>query len=126
MRRSGGAGHPGRTGRIRRLKDSARRDRILFSGDGSIQHLWLQLEESLPVATQIRSMERLLPLRGVFDTILNGRSRTPSSAEQFDTLPEALKDPAGGSTAGDPDYAREGHVSIAHPYQPEDRRIVYQ
>ena len=103
-----------------------RQDRILFSGDGIIQHLWLQLEESLPVRTQIQSMERLLPLRSTFDTILNGHIQAPCGAELFDTLLEALKDLDAGNTAGDIDYEWLGNVSKAHPYQPEDRRIVYK
>ena len=103
-----------------------RRDRILFSGDGILQHLWLQLEESLPVKTQILSMERLLPLRDSFDTILHGHCRAPCGAELFDTMLAALKDLAGGNTAGDIDYEWLGNVSRAHPYQPEDRRIVYK
>ena len=103
-----------------------RRDRILFSGDGILQHLWLQLEESLPVKTQIASMERLLPLRGTFDTILHGHCQSPCKGEMFDTMLAALKDLAAGNTAGDIDYEWLGNVSKAHPYQPEDRRIVYK
>ena len=103
-----------------------RQDRILFSGDGIVQHLWLQLEESLPVRTQIRSMERLLPLRNAFDTILNGHIQAPCGAELFDTMLEALKDLDAGNTAGDIDYEWLGNVSKAHPYQPGDRRIVYK
>lgn len=103
-----------------------RRDRILFSGDGIIQHLWLQLDESLPVRTQIQSMERLLPLRNNFDTILNGHVQTPCSAELFDALLIALKDLEAGNTADDIDYEWFGNVSKAHPYQPKDRRIVYK
>ena len=103
-----------------------RRDRILFSGDGIVQHLWLQLDESLPVRAQIQSMERMLPLRNTFDTVLNGHIQTPYGAELFDTLLEALKDLEAGNTAGDIDYEWLGNVSKAHPYQPEDRRIVYK
>ncbi len=103
-----------------------RKDRMLFSGDGIIQHLWLQLDESLPIRTQIQSMERLLPLRNSFDTILNGHIQAPYGAELFDTLLAALKDLAAGNTAGDIDYEWHGNVSKAHPYQPEDRRIVYK
>ena len=101
-------------------------NKILFSGDGIIQHLWLQLDESLPVRTQIQSMERMLPLRNTFDTVLNGHIQTPYGAELFDTLLEALKDLEAGNTAGDIDYEWLGNVSKAHPYQPEDRRIVYK
>ena len=103
-----------------------REDRILFSGDGIVQHLWLQLDESLPVGTQLQSMERLLPLRNSFDTILNGHIQAPYGAELFDTLLEALKDLEAGNTADDIDYEWFGNVSKAHPYQPEDRRIVYK
>jgi len=103
-----------------------RKDRMLFSGDGIIQHLWLQLDESLPIRTQIQSMERLLPLRNSFDTILNGHIQTPCGAELFDTLLEALKALEAGNTADDIDYEWHGNVSKAHPYQPEDRRIVYK
>ena len=103
-----------------------RKDRMIFAGDGIIQHLWLQLDESLPVRTQIQSMERLLPLRNSFDTILNGHNQTPYGVELFDTLLEALKDLDAGNTAGDLDYEWFGHISKAHPYQPEDRRIVYK
>ena len=103
-----------------------RKDRILFSGDGIVPHLWMQLEESLPIKTQIESMEKLLPLRDQFDTILHGHCRKPEGAELFDTLLAALRDLDAGNTAGDIDYEWHGFVSKAHPFQPEDRRIVYK
>ena len=102
-----------------------RKDRILFTGDGIVPHLWLQLEESLPIRTQIQSMEKLLPLRDTFDTILTGHSREPGSAEIFDSLLSALKDLEAGNTADDIDYEWLGFVSRAHPYC-GDRRIVYK
>ena len=103
-----------------------RKDRILFSGDGIVPHLWMQLEESLPIKTQIESMEKLLPLRDQFDTVLHGHCRKPDGAELFDTLLAALRDLDAGNTAGDIDYEWHGFVSKAHPFQPEDRRIVYK
>lgn len=103
-----------------------RQDRILFSGDGILEHLWLQLPESLSVETQIENMKRLLPLRDSFDTILHGHSRQPAGIELFDTLLAALEDLAAGNTANDIDYEWYGNVSKAHPYQPNDRRIVYK
>ena len=103
-----------------------RKDRILFAGDGMVQHLWLQLEESLPVRTQIESMERLLPLRNQFDTILHGHCQAPCGIELFDTMLSALKDLEAGNTENDIDYEYFGQVCKAHPYQPDDRRIVYK
>ena len=103
-----------------------RKDRILFSGDGILEHLWLQLPESLSVETQIAGMKRLLPLRDSFDTILHGHCQQPAGIELFDTLLAALEDLSAGNTAGDIDYEWLGNVSKAHPYQPNDRRIVYR
>ena len=103
-----------------------RKDRILFAGDGMVQHLWLQLEESLPVRTQIESMERLLPLRDQFDTILHGHCQAPCGIELFDTMLSALKDLEAGNTENDINYEYFGQVCKAHPYQPDDRRIVYK
>ena len=102
-----------------------KKDRILFSGDGIIQHLWLQLSHSLPIAVQIESMRRLLPLRNEFDFIGTGHSQSLAGAEMFDHLLAALEDLANGNTKNDIDYEWNGNVSKAHPYQPEDRRIVY-
>ena len=103
-----------------------RKDRILFAGDGMVQHLWLQLEESLPVRTQIESMERLLPLRDQFDTILHGHCQAPCGIELFDTMLSALKDLETGNTENDIDYEWFDQISKAHPYQPDNRRIVYK
>ena len=76
--------------------------------------------------TQIESMKRLLPLRDCFDTILHGHCRQPAGIELFDTLLAALEDLVAGNIADDIDYAWYGNVSKAHPYQPNDRRIVYK
>ena len=103
-----------------------RQDRLLFSGDGIIEHLWLQLDESLPVTAQIESLRRLLPLRREFNWILTGHCAQPAGAELFDTMLAALEELARGETWDDIDYAWHGHVSKAHPYQPNDRRIVYK
>ena len=101
-------------------------DRILFSGDGIIEHLWLQLPESLPVKTQIDSMKRLLQYRDEFDTILHGHCTSPAGAELFDSLLNALEELDAGNIEADIDYEWHGNISKAHPYQPNNRRIVYK
>ena len=93
-----------------------RKDRILFSGDGILEHLWLQLGESLPVKTQIESMEKLLPLRDQFDVILHGHCQEPRGAELYEQLLAALKDLYAGNTANDIDYEWLGYVSRAYVY----------
>lgn len=101
------------------------KDRLLFSGDGIIEHLWLQLPESLPVQTQIDSMRRLLPLRNQFDHILTGHCSAPVDASLFDALLAAAEELAAGKTENDIDYPWLGNVGRAHPYA-ENRRIVYK
>ena len=103
-----------------------RRDGILFSGDGILEHLWLQLPESLPVKTQIESMKRLLPYRDSFHTVLHGHCGSPAGAELFDSMLHALEELDEGHTDADIDYEWYGNISKAHPYQPNDRRIVYK
>ena len=103
-----------------------RADRLLFTGDAVIEHLWLQLEESPGVKTQIESMERLLPLRDSFDRVLTGHGSGPVDAELFDTMLEALRAVDRGETENDIDYEWHGNVSRAYPYQPNDRRIVHK
>lgn len=103
-----------------------RTDRILFTGDGVIEQIWMQLPESLPIKTQIQSMQRIQHLRNEFDTILTGHSRCPEKAELFDHLLLAAIDLENGNTAEDIEYQWFGGTCKAHPYGREPRRIVYQ
>ncbi|MDE6625542.1 MAG: MBL fold metallo-hydrolase [Lachnospiraceae bacterium] len=103
-----------------------RADRILFSGDGVIEQIWMQLPESLPIRTQIQSMQRIQHLRTEFDSILTGHSRCAEKAELFDALLEAAIDLDNGNTAGDVEYQWFGGTCMAHPYGKEPRRIAYK
>lgn len=103
-----------------------RADRILFSGDGVIEQIWMQLPESLPIQTQVQSMQRMQQFRSEFDTILTGHSRGPKDAELFDALLAAAIDLAHGNTEHDVEYQWFGGTSKAHPYGRQPRRIVYQ
>ena len=103
-----------------------RRDRALFSGDGIVEHLWLQMDESPGAQTQLESLRRLEKLRGLFDTILTGHCTEPAGLELLDTMTAALEEVVAGKRDGDIDYRWRDRVSRAHPYQPNDRRIVYK
>ena len=101
-----------------------RADRILFTGDGIITHLWMQLPHSLPLSTQINSLKRIRPLRPQYDMILHGHSTEPESAELYDALLAAAIDLESGNTDSDEDYHWHGGVCRAHPYG-QNRKIVY-
>ena len=57
-----------------------REDRILFTGDCVNHHLWLQLEDSLPLKDVLASFDRLLFLEERADVILHGH------AQDFDDI----------------------------------------
>lgn len=103
-----------------------REDRILFTGDGVIEQIWMQLPESLPLKMQIKSMQRIQHLRTEYDMILTGHSRGLEAAELFDELLAAAIDLENGNTANDIAYQWFGGICKAHPYGREPRRIVYQ
>ncbi|MCR5733261.1 MAG: MBL fold metallo-hydrolase [Lachnospiraceae bacterium] len=103
-----------------------RKDRIIFSGDGIIEHIWLQLPHSLPIRVQIESMERLKPIIGSFDTILHGHCQSPVGIELYHSLLAALYDLEAGNTQNDTDYDWDGFKCRSHPYQPGNREIIYK
>ncbi|MBQ9264249.1 MAG: MBL fold metallo-hydrolase [Clostridia bacterium] len=102
-----------------------KKDRILFSGDGILEQFWLQLPESISITAQIESMERLLPLRESFDTILSGHSRQKENAELFDTLLDTLKEIRDNPCIHDTSYSWWGGKALVHQYGQGERRIVY-
>lgn len=101
-----------------------RADRILFTGDGIIGHLWMQLPKSLPLSAQIDSLRRIRPLRGEYDVILHGHCTEPETAGLYDAMLDAILDLQAGNTAGDEDYPWHDRVSRAHPYG-DCWKIVY-
>ena len=99
-------------------------DRILFTGDGTVMHLWLQLDESLPLKTQIASMQRLQEVRSEFDYVLTGHSKELDDAVLFDDLLQAAIDLDNGNTENDEEYSWFRGVCRAHPYG-KGRLIAY-
>ncbi len=103
-----------------------RKDKILFSGDGVIEQIWMQLPESLPMRGQIKSMERIKCFRAEFDSILTGHSRGLEGADLFDEQLAGAIELDKGNTEGDVEYHWFGGTCKAHPYGMGTRRIVYQ
>ena len=102
-----------------------KKDRILFTGDGTLSPLWLQLPESLSVKTQITSMQRLQnTIRKDFDYILTGHSKALEGAVLFDELLEAAIALDSGDTANDEDYEWFRGVCRVHSYG-NGKQIAY-
>ncbi len=106
----------------------SREDRILFTGDGVLDMIWMQLEDSLPIPKLVESLERLEARRGEFDNLLAGhwqwRSQGLTDARLLDELLAGAKDLAARKTDQDVPYEWFGGTSKAH-YYAEERRIIY-
>lgn len=73
------------------------KNRILFSGDGVINHVWLQLPESSSVADYIKTLDSLNTHRSKFDFILAGHRGTRIPVSFLDKLRGTLTDLINGA-----------------------------
>lgn len=90
--------------------------RVLYSGDGVNPHLWMQLEESLPIAHLQEMLTKLKQQHGgAFDRVLTGHAKDYIGAEIVDVLLKACGEMLAGQTAQDPDYAYFGGTCRQHP-----------
>lgn len=105
-----------------------RKDRILFSGDAVNAHIWMQLEESLPLPEFLKTLESLQEIRSEFDYLLAGHSKGMEEASRLDDLMRGVKEVIDGKTEQDIPYEYFDGVCKAHRYKPEnpDWMIVYQ
>jgi len=105
-----------------------RKDRILFTGDGIVSHLWMQLVHSLPMREMYENLLKLKEIRGEYDMILNGHCDAPDPACMYDALVQGVAQVLAGETQNDIAYEWREGVAKAHLYdkdQPE-WRIVYK
>lgn len=93
-----------------------RRDRLLFSGDGLNLHLWMQLDESLPMAELRGSMQRLIDRHGdAFDRVLTGHAKDFAPADIARLVLRGCDELLAGRTDEDPPYEFFGGVCSQHP-----------
>ena len=105
-----------------------RKHRILFSGDGVIPQIWMQLPESAPIATLKTTLEALLAQHGTeFDYVLTGHGHElKDGIAMANGLLRGCDELLAGDTAQDPDYPYFAGVAKAHPYGPgENQKICY-
>lgn len=103
-----------------------RADRILFTGDTIIEQTWMQLEESMPMETLLKSLDKVQKFRNQFDYVLTGHSRQIEAVSLCEAQRIAVKEVCDGMTENDVIYEWFGGTCMAHPYGKEPRRIVYQ
>ncbi len=74
-----------------------RKHRILFSGDGLINHIWLHIPHSSTIEEYLITLEALNKYLPDFDIICNGHSEKPLRATFLEEMKLSLKDLLNGA-----------------------------
>ena len=105
-----------------------REDRILFTGDGINRHLWMQLEESLPLRTLLENLDRISSVKERADRILHGHAQDFEDISLFDKIREGVRqlcEQKGTEvTDSDPEYSWFGGKALQHVFD-RNSVIVY-
>ncbi|MBO2516417.1 MAG: hypothetical protein CW338_03955 [Clostridiales bacterium] len=105
-----------------------REDRILFTGDGINRHLWMQLEESLPLAELLKNLDRIAFVKEKADWIAHGHAQGLEPVSLFDKLREGVRqlvEQRGTEvTDSDREYDWFGGRALQHEFD-ENSVIVY-
>ena len=102
-----------------------RKHRLLFTGDAVNGHLWMQLEESLPISVLKDSLTHLLDTyRGDFDHILTGHAKGLEDAEVADALLEGATSLLQGECANDRPYKWFQSTDMAHPFGKNNQYLI--
>lgn len=70
-----------------------REERILFTGDGINRHLWMQLEDSLPLSELVKNLDAIEWVTEKADRILHGHARDFEDISLFRVLRDSALEP---------------------------------
>ncbi len=81
--------------------------RILFTGDSINHHLWMQLDECLPLSVFLENLKRISFVKTKADRILHGHAQDFDDISLYDELVDGVQDliTTGGKGDGIFDYA---------------------
>lgn len=108
-----------------------REKRLLFTGDGMNPHIWMQLEESLPLAVLHQSLTHVRHnLWDTFDYVMYGHAHGMEKRDKklLDQLIAGCGEVMAGHTEKDSTYTYFGGMTcMQHPYgDADDQVLVYQ
>lgn len=111
-----------------------REDRILFSGDAVNHHLWLQLDDSLPMIEVLANFDRIMFLEACADVILHGHAHDFDDISLLRCLRNGVAELCEGRTQNDQPYQWFGGTDKMHHfnclprkhYQQDDHVICYK
>lgn len=102
-----------------------RKHHILFTGDAVNGHLWMQLEESLPLNVLKESLEKLFhACRNDFDHILTGHGKGLEDAATADELLKGVTGLLKGECGKDHPYKWFMQTDMAHPFGRNGEHLI--
>lgn len=101
-----------------------RKSRILFSGDGVNEYLWMQLDHCLPLRKLLQTLYDLQKYRDEFDYILTSHATGLVEASHCEELAAAIEDMLAGENEDDFDTEFFGGMVKGHPYG-NGKTVVY-
>lgn len=101
-------------------------DRILFTGDSINHHLWMQLEESLPLEKFAQNLDRLMYLQEDADYILHGHARDFDDISLMRKLRKGVQEILEKKTEQDEPYKWFGGTDRQHVFDDDHSVICYK
>lgn len=101
-------------------------DRILFTGDGINHHLWMQLEESLPLDELANNLDAVMYLKNEADYILHGHAREFDDISLMQKMRDGLQEILDQKTEQDESYKWFGGTDRIHTYDDGRSGICYK
>ncbi|HOQ08100.1 MAG TPA: MBL fold metallo-hydrolase [Clostridiales bacterium] len=106
-----------------------REKRVLFTGDSINHHLWMQLDESLPLRVFLENLDRISWVTGKADRILHGHAQDFDDISLFDDLRsgvgELIRTRGMGETRRSTDYKWFRGIAKQYPFDGDGSVIVY-
>ena len=104
-------------------------DRVLFTGDSINHHLWMQLDECLPLSKFYENLKRIAFVKDKADFILHGHAQDFDSISLYDELLAGVKDllESGGKNDEVFDYSFKWFIGKCrhHPFGTGESVICY-
>lgn len=103
--------------------------RILFTGDSINHHLWMQLEESLPLRIFLENLNRISWVTEKADRILHGHAQGFDDISLFDELKSGIKELIETKGKGNIRHSKEykwfGGIAKQYPFDGDGSVICY-
>ncbi|HHY82307.1 MAG TPA: MBL fold metallo-hydrolase [Clostridiales bacterium] len=103
--------------------------RVLFTGDSINHHLWMQLEESLPLKTFFENLNKISWVTEKADRILHGHAQDFDDISLFNELRSGLEELIATRGKGDTRYSTDykwfGGIAKQYPFSNDGSVICY-